>query len=406
MNDPALDSVLSGATWEAFCDTLKRAGQQILRPEAPDDAFNRAEGWRYLSRLIRIALEMHVEYADPRWPGFIQPSHETVKIGGDNPDNLYLSARIDGRYDYRVWGTRGSVSALGFSTKSGGYAANRDGRMECNGFIDAAQMNLDEDGNFELILSQQPPSGRPGKPGNWLPMRADTNQLLVRQTFLDRATEQPARIHIERLGGDAATAAPATPAALDPATLHENLQRAARFVENTARLFADWAQLFQTQEANTLPPRDQAMFQAAGGDPNIFYYHGYWRLAPDEALVIELERSPDCDFWNFQVDNYWMESLDYRYHRVHHNAHTARPNPDGSLTLIVAHRPCSGSGLGAAHPNWLETAGHDLGTMCFRLIGAREPMQRHHPQTRVVKLAELSARYAPADALNPAACSP
>ena len=374
MNDPTcnpppdstLDPVLSGATWEQFCDTLKRAGQQILRPEAPADAFTRAEGWRYLSRLARVALEMHVEYADPDWPGFIKPSHETVKIGADSPDNLYLSARIDGRCQYRVSGTRGTVSALNFATKSGGYA-NRDGRMDGNGFIDAKRMAFDADGRFELILSQT------RQPGNWLAMNEHTNQLLVRQTFLDRATEQPAQLSIERLG----TNEPPQP--LDPVTLHENLQRAASFVENTARIFADWAQLFQSQEPNSLPPRDQAMFQAAGGDPNIYYYHGCWRLAPDEALLVELARIPACDFWNFQVDNYWMESLDYRYHRIHHNQHSAQPDAHGGVTLVVAHRD-------PGHPNWLETTGHELGTMCFRWIGAQELV---HPQTRVVKLAEL-----------------
>jgi hypothetical protein len=374
MNDPAFDAVLSGATWEQFCDTLKRAGQQILRAEAPADAYTRAEGWRYLSRLTRVALEMHVEYADPRWPGFIRPSHETVKIGADNPDNLYLSARIDGRYEYRVRGTRGSVTALNFSTKTGGYA-HPDGRMEGSGHLDARNMTFAADGSFELLLSRTP------QPGNWLAMNEHSNQLLVRQTFLDRASEQPAQLTIECLGAKDSSNESAQPQRLDPLTLHANLQRAASFVDNTARLFADWAQLFQAQPPNTLPLRDQAMFQAAGGDPNIHYYHGYWQLAADEALVVELERIPDCDFWNLQIDNYWMESLDYRYHRIHHNKHSARTNAAGGVTLIIAQRD-----PGPGWPNWLETAGHEVGTLCFRWIGARELVQ---PQTRVVKLAEL-----------------
>ena len=373
MSDPVQQAtpqaILTGETWEQFCDTLKRAGQQILRPEAPDDAFSRAEGYRYLSRLIRVALEMHVEFADPQFPGFIKPSHETVKIGADNPDNLYLSARIDGRHAYRVRGTRGTVSALNFATKTGGYA-NRNGRMDGSGFIDAKRMSFAADGSFELILSQQP------QPGNWLAMTADTNQLLVRQTFLDRATEQPAQISIERIGTNDA---PDTPSPLDPQTLHDNLQRAAGFVENTARIFADWAQGFQALGTNTLPPADQAVCQAAGGDPNIFYYHGYWELAPDEALVIDVERIPECDFWNFQVDNYWMESLDYRYHRIHYNKHSAQLNARGGVTLILAHH-------NPERPNWLETAGHHLGTMSFRWIGAKEFV---HPTTRVVKLADI-----------------
>ena len=49
----------------------------------------------------------------------------------------------------------------------------------------------------------------------------------------------------------------------------------------------------------------------AGGDPNICYYHSYWQLGSEEDLVIEVT-PPDCDSWNFQLDNNWMESLDYR----------------------------------------------------------------------------------------------
>jgi hypothetical protein len=53
------------------------------------------------------------------------------------------------------------------------------------------------------------------------------------------------------------------------------------------------------------------MFQRAGGDPELFYLHGYWTLEPDEAWVIRTE-VPDCPYWNFQLNNYWMESLDHR----------------------------------------------------------------------------------------------
>jgi hypothetical protein len=364
MND-SVEQLMQGNTWAQFCDALKSAGQQILRPEAPATPLDRAEGYRYLSRLVRVALEMHVEFDDPDFPGFIVPSHETIKIGADNPDNLYMSARLDGRHEYRVSGRRGTVATLNFATKKGGYA-NRDGRMDGTGFLAAKDMAFEADGSFELILSQQP------KPGNWLPMAADSNQLLVRQTFLDRRTERPAQMRIERIGGKA------KPRPLDPASLHDKLMRAGAFVGNTARLFADWAQTYQAA-INTLPPADQAICQAAGGDPNIFYYHGYWQLADDEALLIEVARIPDCDFWNLQVDNYWMESLDYRYHRIHLNKHDAVLDAQGRVVIVVAeHDP--------RLPNWLETAGHRVGTLCFRWVGAREHV---HPTTRVVKLADL-----------------
>ncbi len=234
--DPT-EQVCSGATWNHFCEQLRRSGEQILRAEAPADAQTRAEGFRYLTRLLRIALEMHLEYADPDFPGFITPSHETAKIGADNPDNLYRYARLNGAQRYRVSGQRGSVAYLSFGTQKGGYETN--GKMIQTGFIDASQLQLDADGNFEIILSQHPQGA-----GNWLRLEPESNALIVRQTFLDRTTEQPAQLRIERLDADQA------PPPLDSAFLQQGLQRAASFVENTARLFADWAQATRPMPTN------------------------------------------------------------------------------------------------------------------------------------------------------------
>lgn len=356
--------LLSGQTWAEFCDTLKRSGQQILRTEAPDDDVTRTEGFRYLSRLLRIALEMHVEFADPEFPGFFSPSHETAKIGADNPDNLYQYARLNGAHDYRISGQRGTVAYLSFGTQKGGYET--DGKMTQTGFIDASHLAIEPDGSFEIVLSQQ------SHEGNWVCMEPGTNALIARQTFLDRKSEKPAQLKIERIGSTN------KPAVLDPVTLHTGLLRAASFVENTARIFADWAGGYLSHP-NQLPPADQAVCQAAGGDPNIFYYHSYWTLNDDEALVIDAASVPECDFWNLQINNYWMESLDYRHHTVCINKHSARYDANGGITLILSAR-------NPGKPNWLDTAGHRNGTMCWRWVGAAQPV---HPVTRVVKLATL-----------------
>ncbi len=356
--------LLSGQTWADFCDVLKRSGEQILRTEAPSDAHTRAEGFRYLSRLMRIALEMHVEFADPDFPGFFSPSHETAKIGADNPDNLYQYARLNGRNSYRVSGQRGSVAYLSFGTQKGGYET--DGTMTPTGAIDADHLEVNADGSFEIILSQEPTGT------NWLRLEPESNALIVRQTFLDRKSEKPAQLRIERIGSDA------KPGPLDPHQLHQGLQRAASFVENTARLFADWAQGYQAH-SNQLPPANQALCQAVGGDPNIFYYHSHWALEDDEALLIDVETVPDCDFWNVQINNYWMESLDYRYHQICLNKHSAQYNDKGGVRLILSARD---PGL----PNWLQTAGQRQGTLCLRWVGTIEHV---HPTASVVKLNSL-----------------
>lgn len=366
------ERILNGQVWADFCDKLKSAGDIVLRKNSPYDAFDRAEGFRYLSRLTRAALESFIEYSDPRFPVFRRPAHETIKLGADNPDNYYQSAPISGEYEYRIRGRRGTVYYLGFGTYMGGYGSS--GRRGQSGYLEGADLAIDSDGKFEILVSSKQPAAndaRTGKPVNWLPMEHDSSLLIVRQTFKDRTQEAIADLTIERIGGERA------PNPLEPALFAQRLTQAAAYVHGTASLFADWAEEF-AQKPNELPLFDPARAQAAHGDPNIRYYHGYWKLKPDEALVIEVT-PPQCTYWNFQLNNYWMESLDYRYHRIDVNHAGAKYEPDGSIRLIVAARD---PGIG----NWIDTAGHEHGTMCLRWIRATT---HPTPQTKVVQLVEI-----------------
>jgi len=354
--------------WEAFCDELKAAGQQIIRPEAPRDELSRAEGWRYLTRLTRIALDMFMECSDRDFPSFYRPSHETAKIGADNPDNHYLRAEINGKHDYRISGSRGTVAYLGFIAIAGGYE-EADGNMRSVGAIDThSGLEVNPDGSIDVILSQTPQAG------NWLKITDDTVAVLVRETYLDRSTEIFADLKISRLETGSAKPAP-----LSGHKLKTDLASTAAFVKGTASLFADWAKGFK-EHPNTLPPADQAYCQKLGGDPNIFYYHSYFNLADDEALLIEVDDVPECDNWNFQLNNYWMESLEYRYVQIHVNKHTAKYRADGGVSIVV-------SGSDPKCKNWLDTTGHREGTMAFRWIGANRIV---HPRCKVVKLTELA----------------
>jgi hypothetical protein len=361
----ARNRIADGTTWREFCRSLEEAGEIILRDGTPDDAFNRAEGVRYLSRLVRAGLESFVESSDPRYPRFFQLSNETIKIGNDNPDNVYHNANVTGAYDYRIRGNRGTVPYLTFGTKGGGY--EKDGTMVPTGQLDLEDMACSTDGDFEIIVSAKE------QPGNWLPTAAETSTMVVRQTFNLRDNETPATYTIECLNPDASDTL--RPEALEPA-----LERAAAFVKGTANVFVDWMNGFADHE-NQLPPNDQLTCQRAGGDSNIFYHNSTWQLGPDEALVIEAT-PPECATWNLQISNHWMESLDYRYHRIHVNKFTAHYEDDGSVRIVLAHQD-----PGPTHPNWLETCDHERGAMLFRYVGATEfpPIS-----TKVVKLAELA----------------
>ena len=353
---------INGEVWSEFCDSLKRSGLIILNEKSLSD-LDFYEGWRYLTRLTRLGLEMALENNDPYFPTFYSLSHETAKIGADNPDNLYLNATINGDFDYRIWGERGTVHYLSFGSKTNKY--DKDGTMATTGELDIKNVNLKKDNSFEIILSKL------ARESNWLPVSKESNLVIVRQTFLDKQNEEPANINIECLN------APNLPIPLSEKSLVQSLKTVSAFVEGTASTFTDWTNLFK-QKTNQLPLQDQRMYQKAGGDPNIHYIHGYWKLEDDEVLLINT-KIPKCDYWNFQLDNYWMESLDYRYHRISINNHSADLEPDGSLKIVV-------SSSDPKVNNWIETAGHKQGTMLLRWVNAEE-----HPQpfTEVKRKSEL-----------------
>lgn len=365
MTDDSEAGVLDGRVWAAFCDALKDAGSVVLADTVPMDAQDRAEGWRYLTRLTRAALNFFMETSDPEAPSFLRAVDETIKMGMDNPDNVYLAAPVKGSLTYRIRGTRGTVHYLGFGSQAGGYG--KTGSLDTTGHLDAGDMVLDADGRFEIIASIE----RPADAANWLRMAPETSMIQVRQTRVDHRNEVLARVEIERVDGQSA------PRPITPQRIGKALDEVTFFVAAASGMFASWAEDFRKMP-NTLPRFDPDKALAAGGDPNIAYYHGWFELADDEALVVDVT-PPECDFWNFQLANYWLESLDYRFHRVHLNQGTATHRPDGSVRMVVA---ASDPGV----PNWLDTCGHSHGTMCVRWVGASEFPT---PRTTVVELAEV-----------------
>lgn len=359
--------VVSGKAWAEFCDHLKAAGNVLFSPGAPRDPFQQAEGIRYLSRLTRAGLEAYLEYQDPMHPQLRSMVHETVKMGADNPDNYYQNAQISGRYTYKIVGKRNTVDHLSFHTQNGSYGTT-GGLAPCGKLVDR-DLVVEEDGSFEITLSKEK-TGR-----NWLKIEEETTLLMVRQTFADRTREVPAELKVIN------TLVDEKPGALPGSRVDEGLQAASMFVGGASLLFARWAHGFK-KHVNQLPLFDPETSNAAGGDESIIYYHSYWKLEPDEALVIEV-LPPACDAWNFQLNNYWMESLDYRYYNICINKREASYGPDGSVRVIVSRED---PGL----PNWIETAHHQEGTMCWRWYRLHEGARAVQPACRVLKLSELN----------------
>jgi hypothetical protein len=359
--------IISGKSWEEFCDQIKLAGTVLKYSGSPQDPFNQAEGIRYLTRLTRAGLEAFVEYSDPAFPVLRRMVHETVKMGADNPDNYYFNAQISGNYSYRITGKRNTVHYIGFFTQNGNYGST-GGLAPC-GVLEGKDLAVDSDGNFEIILSKSP-QGR-----SWLKIEEETSLVMVRQTFLNRFEEVPAELKIENLDGRKA------PEPITAKMIDEGLKTASMFVAGAPLLFARWANGFK-KHVNRLPLFDPKVSNAAGGDASIIYYHSYWNLEPDEALLITV-KPPQCESWNFQLNNYWMESLDYRYFTICVSKGNAHNEKDGSVRVIVSHND---PGL----PNWINTCGHSEGTMCWRWYRLQEGEQAVEPECKLTKLTNLT----------------
>lgn len=341
-----IEKLRDGTAWKEFCDLLQQASAVIDRDDLGLTDFDRAEGHRYLARLLQNGLVSFLENRGPRFPVLrSMPPH--CGFGLDNPDNVYSGAGIDPRYTYRITGTRGTISYLSFAAQNQSYAA-RDRITGGAGHLNDDDLALGPNGEFEILASVDP------QPGDWLELAADSSMILVRQTFADRATEVAASVTVECIGVDE------RPPALAPESIGRQLLGAVMHTIGASSWFADWVQPWRSAP-NTLHFPAEEEHRLLGGDPNIRFQLGYWSLAPDEALVIELT-PPRCVYWNFQLGNIWAECLD-KSRQISRNNVTAVPDADGVVRLVVAHTD-------PGTPNWVDTCGHSHGIMGLRLVRA------------------------------------
>jgi hypothetical protein len=126
-----------------------------------------------------------------------------------------------------------------------------------------------------------------------------------------------------------------------------------------------------------LPPLDgTAMGAAAENRPVI----GSWELAPDEALLVEVE-PPQGLYWSYSLGNPWWETIDYGAHQSSLNGYQAAVDDDGMLRVVIAHED-----PGIA--NWLDTARHSAGPVILRCVRTETAPV---PTTRLLKFSDVGS---------------
>jgi hypothetical protein len=350
-----------------FCERLKQAGEIVLAPGAPDTPLDRAEGFRYLATLAAAGIRHAFDLADPDHPRFLRNPDSTSKWGAENADNLYLLAKIRSDRSYRIVGTRGSAYTFLVETKQGYMQLGRDRNFAT---LEASELEVAPDGRFEIALSRE------RQPGNWLPLHPDATQLLIRQYLWDWENEVPAEFRIFQQESEGLAPAP-----LEPVRVARLLDEAGHWVHATAQVWADWVTAIRRAH---VPGRLAPARRFVGGADDILYGNDAFRLAEDEALVVEFE-PPDARYWHVQLVDLWFGSLDYANRQTSLNGHQLARDADGRVRVVVAHRD-----PGIA--NWLDTAGHLEGIFQYRYVWTNNAPE---PHARSVPFASLRTALPP-----------
>ncbi|MBW2427267.1 MAG: hypothetical protein JRG86_23705 [Deltaproteobacteria bacterium] len=347
--------------WVAFAERIKEVGRLVDDELVPAHAIDRAEGYRYLLATIAEGIFEALYGSDLEDPQF---RYHISKFSGEampSSDARYQRFEVDGRGTYRIWGQLGNAAHITLQAYSG-VGARETFDLETA---------TDEAGRLSIVVGGAP------RDGSWEAMSADSELIQLREYFSDWENATRSHLFVERLDGKAPRGLPT-----DPADIAAALERAVLPLHTRVPYWKQRMDEYRALHDNSLSPAN-AMGDV--GLSGLYYGHGWFDLADDEALLIEFE-APDARHWSYQLGNYWSQTVDWANFTSSTNGSQARASRDGRYRLVVAH---TDPGV----PNWLDTAGHPEGLIFYRY---HDPVSRPIPTARLVKLSELR-EHLPAD---------
>ncbi|MGF6546279.1 DUF1214 domain-containing protein [Paraburkholderia youngii] len=350
-------------SWSDYLSQLANAERLLELTETPHDSQTRAELYRQFQMNLSLAYFIYFQ-SDPLHPDWL-PFLNSVFMLQPNPDDTYFVAPLRGDLRYRLVGERGSVHLLTLDIGRG-IMGTTDKIHPPLGQFDLDDLEIGEDGSFEVLLSARRPAGYHG---NWLELHPEADFAMLRQRSYAWGAERDARIAIECLD------APRT----KPPMGHEEIaRRTGELMDYAERLSRRW--LTHMQQLRTrINVNEFEFFAFGGGLAKQAYWQAIFDFGDDEALILETALPQARRYWNVQLNDALFNALDYIDHQSSLNGHQAHVDEDGYFRAVIAHRD-----PGVA--NWLDTCGVNRGTAIGRWYGCNsEPV----PTLKRVPLSEL-----------------
>ena len=335
------------AAFEAWVKA-QQAALDVVRgaQDVPGSDVDVAEGYRWVTRLSRLALDWIVERSDPLHPVLFTLQDEYRKLLVDNPDVHYLFCVLDDQRSYRLTGWRGECAYMGmtFGTPFGqGEVGGRTG-TQTQTHVDAFE--LGPDGSVDVLMApaDQMPSPRPV---NSVVLEPGTAQLAIRETHFRKTPERLARLRVDLVEDPARPVAPPLLSAEELAPKLEFAAMFLTFVGGTAlQMWRDAASNMNTfgGTAGSVHVESQEDEVRSHSNAEMTYHGGRFRLAAGEALVVTVhEPALPFVYWGLTLTSPWMESFDYRFTTTALNNETAVRSDDG---VVAAGDLAGGPGAG------------------------------------------------------------
>lgn len=258
--------------------------------------------------------------------------------GIDNPDSVYRVIPISGEESYVI---RGRVAQRRLVEN---YFTLWSPVMQTVGLLSGHDLQVDEDGYFEITVDSSPADGR----ANHIQSGPEAHEFYIRDVIADWAADRANELSIERLGGT-----PPRP----PFSEQENLERIKTYMHKWATNTTRWNRQALDRPVNAFDfVIDRESDGALRGQ---IYIMGHFALPDsDSALILNVDMG-GANYFIAPITNIWGTSNEIVHRIGSLNKQQALANDDGTYTFVLALRDPG------VH-NWLDPTDMPEGILTLR----------------------------------------